>query len=106
MQAVDFTTKNNYQLYSFDIFDTLITRKTATPKGIFLLVQELIKSNDNFCEYFRSNFYTIRCETESFVRENQARIFGHQDITFDEIYERIQVNHYLSDEQINFLKKK
>ncbi len=104
MQAVDFTTKNNYQLYSFDIFDTLITRKTATPKGIFLLVQELIKSNDNFCEYFRSNFYTIRCETESFVRENQARIFGHQDITFDEIYERIQVNHYLSDEQINFLK--
>ena len=27
------TVKN---LYSFDIFDTIITRKTATPYGIFL----------------------------------------------------------------------
>ena len=30
---------------SFDIFDTLITRKTATPRGIFALLSE--KINDS-----------------------------------------------------------
>ena len=31
-----------YKLYSFDIFDTLITRKVATPKGIFVLMKDII----------------------------------------------------------------
>jgi len=29
-------------LYSYDIFDTLLTRKTATPKGIFSVIQSII----------------------------------------------------------------
>ena len=31
------------QLYSFDIYDTLITRKTATPEGIFALMQKQLE---------------------------------------------------------------
>lgn len=27
------------KLYSYDIFDTLITRETATPVGVFVLMQ-------------------------------------------------------------------
>ena len=31
------------ELYSFDVFDTLITRRVGVPKGIFALMQEKIK---------------------------------------------------------------
>ena len=36
---------------SFDVFDTLITRKTATPKGIFKIMQEVLKSNNKSVSY-------------------------------------------------------
>ena len=65
--------KADKNLYSFDIFDTLVTRKTCTPVGIFYLMQEILKNNKDYCEYFRENFKTIRCETEAFVRENLFR---------------------------------
>lgn len=44
---------------SFDVFDTLITRKTATPKGIFKIMQEVLKSNNkytNLPEFIKDNF--------------------------------------------------
>jgi hypothetical protein len=31
-------------MISFDVFDTLITRKTATPNGIFLIMQEILQT--------------------------------------------------------------
>ena len=91
-------------LYSFDIFDTLVTRRTATPKGIFFLMQELLKNNNDFSVYLRENFKNIRCETEDFVRELMFKRNNYQDITFDEIYERIQINHSLTDKQTDYLK--
>lgn len=91
-------------LYSFDIFDTLVTRKTATPKGIFLLMQELLKDNNAYSKYFRENFKNIRCETEDFIRVWLYKTKKYQDITFDEIYERIQINHSLTNSETDFLK--
>lgn len=35
------------ELYSFDIFDTLVTRRVGTPRGIFALMQEKIKGEIN-----------------------------------------------------------
>lgn len=92
-------------LYSFDIFDTLITRKTATPTGIFYLMQEILKNNKNYSQYLRENFKTIRCEAEAFVRENFLKTKKWQDITFNDIYNRIQINHSLTDEETTFLKE-
>ena len=91
-------------LYSFDIFDTLITRKTATPKGIFFIMHELLKNNSDYSEFFRANFKDIRCETEEFVRAWLFKTKNYQDITFDEIYERIRINHSLTESQADFLK--
>ena len=34
-----------YELFSFDVFDTLITRTTANPKGIFAIIQNELISN-------------------------------------------------------------
>ena len=91
-------------LYSFDTFDTLVTRKTATPSGIFYLMQELLKNNTNYSSYLRENFKTIRYETEAFVRENFSRLKQWQDISFDDIYNRIQINHSLTDSETQYLK--
>ena len=96
---------NTENLYSFDIFDTLITRKTATPAGIFYLMQELLKNNTNYSLYLRENFKDIRIQTESFVREVFARTKKWNDITFDDIYKRIQINYSLTDDETDFLKK-
>lgn len=103
MQALINT--NTEKLYSFDIFDTLITRKTATPAGIFYLMQELLKNNTNYSLYLRENFKDIRIQTELFVREVLARTKKWNDITFDDIYKRIQINYSLTDDETDFLKK-
>ena len=103
MQALINT--NTEKLYSFDIFDTLITRKTATPAGIFYLMQELLKNNTNYSLYLRENFKDIRIQTELFVREVLTRTKKWNDITFDDIYKRIQINYSLTDDETDFLKK-
>lgn len=94
------------EVVSFDVFDTLITRTTATPKGIFALMQHQLKRNDLFScinTYLRENFYIIRVESESFLRKHYA-YHGINEITFDEIYDYIQKNYALSGEEIELLK--
>ena len=56
---------DNIKVVSFDIFDTLITRKTALPTGIFLQVQKKENLEAGFCE-MRIN------------AENDARMYAKQ----------------------------
>lgn len=76
-------------LYSFDIFDTLITRRTATPEGIFALMKKkLTDSRDvSWCsERIGRNFYNLRIEAEKIAR--YTYIVGEvKDITLRQIYE-------------------
>lgn len=95
------TVKN---LYSFDIFDTIITRKTATPYGIFLLMQNILQNNNNFSYYLRNNFKTVRTETEKFVRNVTAKTKNQEEITLDDIYKCIQNSYSLNDNETEFLK--
>lgn len=85
-----------FELYSFDVFDTLITRRVGVPRGIFALMQEKIKDKISLPK----DFYTIRCESERFARE----IADCREITFDDIYRKMQVDYNLSDETIKYLK--
>lgn len=99
------------KLYSFDIFDTLIERKTVSPFGTFACVREMmIQSKLNFPQYFINDFINIRREAEANVREYYKKsidIRGNNrlEITFDEIYVRIAELHNLNSNQIEFLKK-
>lgn len=84
-------------LYTFDVFDTLITRKTATPDGIFALMQEYLQHSPQFHHIdvdFRSNFYRIRLNTERFVRLQQSR--EKEEITLKDIYEGFVSSYALS----------
>lgn len=74
-------------MISFDIFDTLITRKTYSAHGIFLLLQQKLFHEFNFSQYqVCENFYTLRVNAEK-----EARLFAEQEdteeITLDEIYD-------------------
>ncbi len=84
------------ELYSFDIFDTLITRRVGTPKGIFALMQEAIGDKIKLPK----DFYTIRVESEQYARE----VAPSREISFGDIYLKMQTDYSLSNEDISFLK--
>ena len=76
-------------LYSFDVFDTVITRKTATPQGIFKQMQEELLSKhmyDDIPEYVCKNFYSLRIRIEQLVRVNYC-YNGVEDVTLAQIYD-------------------
>lgn len=93
------------ELYSFDIFDTLITRKCATPKGIFAFMQEAITNNNDLPQNLRENFYKIRIESEIQARNDYYEKHQTREILFDEIYEKMQKDFNLSNKSIDYLKK-
>lgn len=93
-------------LYSFDIFDTLITRKVATPSGIFLTMQEKLISDSRFEDiplYIKENFYTLRQHSEALARKSYC-IKGCEDKTFEQIYEALGCNGMLTPNQIERIK--
>lgn len=81
------------QLYSFDIYDTLITRKTATPEGIFALMQEKLINSEGYADYPERliyNFYLLRMQAEKVAR-NTYIVGEIRDITLPQIYECIRL---------------
>jgi len=90
------------KLYSFDIFDTLITRRVAAPVGIFALMQE--KLNQDLPEDFRSNFYQIRIDSERYARDIKLKESGTKEINFDEIYYLMQKQYSLNDSAVCEIK--
>lgn len=89
------------QLYSFDIYDTLITRKTATPEGIFALMQKQLEESEAYADYperLTHNFYIIRLQAEKVAR-NTYITEENYDITLSQIYECVRLTGGLSEEQ-------
>ena len=97
----------DYDLYSFDIFDTVITRKVAQPRGIFAIMQAQLCHNDEFKDFpqeVKVNFFKHRTNAEYRQRKLNYLAKDDKDITFDQIYQDIKDNCYLSDTQIEQLK--
>ena len=77
------------KVYSFDVFDTLITRKTATPFGVFAYVQKKLQEDRNCFEihsFIRNNFYELRIGAESAARK-YFYTKEIQDVTLEQIYD-------------------
>lgn len=90
------------QLYSFDIYDTLITRKTATPEGIFALMQEKLINSEEYVDYperLIHNFYLLRIQAEKVAR-NTYIVGEIRDITLNQIYECIRLMWDLKIDQV------
>lgn len=92
-------------LYSFDIFDTLISRVGLSPYSIFYKVKEKMEESDlGFSKYLCSNFPKIRQYCESNCREYYNRSTVERDdlrceIQFSYIYDRMQILYDLTDAQ-------
>lgn len=91
-------------MYSFDIFDTLITRDVATPKGIYVCMQEALKVQNEFPCYIRENFCALRIHAEELARVTYSAK-GYEDIGLDKIYEAFELLGCLSKALIEELKE-
>lgn len=81
-------------IYSFDIFETILSRKTLTPKGIFSLMRQAIKHDSRYPVALRMHFFHVRIRAEIKARE---RLTDLEEITHEAIYEIIQEKYNLKD---------
>lgn len=95
-------TTDDIELYSFDIFDTLITRKTATPQGIFAIMQETLLKDEQYEDiplYIRKNFYDYRIKSEKYQYSYNNCVNNYNDCCIEEIYDNFKTNFRLTDLQ-------
>lgn len=116
-KIIDFTlnfepkTTNYPTLYSFDIFDTVISRKGLHPHSIFYKIKEKLETSElDFDPHFVKNYVEIRIKCEQNAREYYdktlyVRKSFDREITLDEIIERMAELYSFSDEKKTYLKK-
>ncbi len=98
-------------LYSYDIFDTILNRKCLSPVGIFAYVsQKMNMSQENFPEFVKAKYRYVRMGSEANAREYvkkslHVRKDARTEITFDQIFERMESLYKLSKKQIELLKQ-
>lgn len=92
-------------MVSFDIFDTLITRKTLLPVGTFLIMQRRIeKLGLGLGRQFVDNFPSLRLSAENSAR-HLARNSGVEEVDFAGIYNGLAKMTGISQEMTGRLKK-
>lgn len=97
-------------LYSFDIFDTLLSRKGLEPESIFVAVKEKMAQSGLFSSYFCQNYPFIRHESEMSARVYRARTQKEKhsikiEITMDMIFDRMREVYDLTEDQTALLKQ-
>lgn len=110
--TLEFTPKNIElpTLYSFDIFDTIISRKGLHPHSIFYKVKEQLQKCDlNFDRHFIENYVSIRIKCEQNAREYKDKTMyvrknNEREITLDEIISRMAQLYSFDEKQIEFIK--
>lgn len=74
--------KKNAKIFSFDVFDTTLIRRTAEPKGIFLLMQKKLSELRVLPQFIVDDFSSYRINAEILTRqENQL-----EEVTLLQIY--------------------
>lgn len=93
-------------VYSFDIFDTLITRNTAQSDGVFAVMSKIMCEDNSYHSIpksIREHFFCIRQKAELTARQRFVSS-DIQEITFSQIYDVIAEEEKLSSKQIALLK--
>ena len=92
-------------MYSFDVFDTLITRTTALPNGIFALMQSRLMQErelNGLDDYVIDNFFELRIHSEELAR-GAAAARSVEEIDLHKIYEAMALCGCISDKQVAYL---
>lgn len=94
-------------LFSFDVFDTLLTRITVNPYGIFLIMQNRLKKDMyymNVSSSLKNDFCFLRVQVEKYLRQ-EAKKKSIQEIDLDQIYRFIAFHYGLSSLEEKSLKR-
>lgn len=86
-------------MFSFDIFDTLITRKVKKSTDIFIVMQMKIAKGNQYSEYIRSNFAFLRISAEQIARLHGQKQ-GREEIGLYDIYDVFQRMCIVKEEDI------
>lgn len=89
-----FTKIDSHEVISFDIFDTLIMRKTVSPEDIFSLVELRLKNKFEDLDFV--NFRKLASEEAYRIKGNFTNLH--------DIYEQLQMLTGLSNEDIIYIK--
>ncbi|ACN16069.1 conserved hypothetical protein [Desulforapulum autotrophicum HRM2] len=87
------TRLNGFKIISFDIFDTLLTRRVVHPLGIFYGVQKNLLKTSPFRPEFINRFVQIRMNAEATAKKR----FQKNQANFKEIYQVICDDNALTD---------
>lgn len=76
------------KVFSFDVFETLLTRRTATAYGVFCVMQHQLRIRDAFSLplQFVEEFFEIRVSADARARKASEA----DEVDLDEIYAQIQ----------------
>lgn len=92
-------------MYSFDIFDTLIARTTATPKGIFALMKDRLEKERGVHDldvFVVDNFFELRIHSEELARKSKEMQWI-EEVTLQDIYDAMSLCGCISHEQKKYL---
>lgn len=88
------------QVFSFDVFDTTLTRKTGEPVGIFyILEKKLIEQTDIVPIQIAQDFVRLRIQSEIAARKKS----NNEEITIYQIYDSLNEQFNLPKDIIEFL---
>jgi predicted HAD superfamily hydrolase len=87
------------QVYSFDVFDTVLTRIFARPEDVFRFVQKTVQTREQLPEVLRWDFVSARIWTEFKCR----RLNTFDDIPLCKIYELLGCDFGLSNSDLLWL---
>jgi HAD superfamily hydrolase (TIGR01549 family) len=86
MKNIEYILGLDKKVYSFDIFDTVLTRSTATPTGIFAIMEMKVRITANHLPAaLKQNFSKWRMKAEREARAYSAK----EEITLEDIYRNI-----------------
>jgi predicted HAD superfamily hydrolase len=94
-----FETLNNFKIITFDVFDTLVTRKVYEPSDVFELIDEKISHTFNIA---KGEYKSNRKKAEEILR-NKNNYDG--EVNIDEIYEEFSRLLNVSTEVSNQIKE-
>lgn len=92
-------------MYSFDVFDTLITRRTGSPQGIFALMRDRLrreKHTSGLDDYVIDNFYELRIHSEELARKS-AGSQQVEEVTLQDIYAALALCGCVSLKHVEYL---
>lgn len=103
----DYITKDiqdeNIEYVSFDVFDTLIIRPLLTPDDLFMLMSQRL--NEILNVQLQIDFCSWRKFSEEEARREAFCKNSYEDVTLDEIYEKMECIYNLNEDICIRLKK-